>query len=458
MPKVNSFHGCFGRLKRDASKTTGIHSEEWTRVRGRKAFGMSEGEISKFLASKALRDAKAVRELAVAPKKSIPYLKTSCVLVGHTKEACQQGKQPHMKKSKMTEKVKQKIKSSLEPTIEEIEQEIQTNITELCKSENLLMKASKDLSIKMMRSKGLVEIQKKLYDRLLDLAVQRTTGLKHAPLIISAGKNPRKTLKKLPLMPKELEQYERILAGSEELEKLDDRFTDYLIYLEQIKKRRLELHRLNDYANYSEFKYVGPDGVLHRKPSANAKADTRYYKKVKSVRVSSPRTVGIRKHNNSKRVRHVELLGKSSSREHKKRETKIVPETERIQLKMTSPRLERIRQHVYDLQDEYWSAQQKIMPLTRELILQNNKPEQVKRCNQIRKTLCDLIDNTTWKQKLYERENAKLQKMLERRSYTRIERAFGAESSQRNVTDISNSYDQGPSEKSTVKLTTKEKL
>jgi hypothetical protein len=358
----------------------------------------------------------------------------------------------------MTEKVKQKIKSSLEPTIEEIKQEIQTNITELCKSENLLMKASKDLSIKMMRSKGLVEIQKKLYDRLLDLAVQQTTGLKHTPLIISAEKNPRKTLKKLPLMPKELEQYERILAGSKELEKLDDRFTDYLIYFEQIKKCRLELHRLNDCVNYSEFKYVGPGGVLHRKPSANAKADTRYYKKVKSVRVSSPRTVGIRKHNNSKRVRHVELLGKSSSREHKKRETKIVPETERIQLKMTSPCLECVRQHVYDLQDEYWSAQQKIMPLTRELKLQNNKPEQVKRCNQISKTLCDLIDDATWKQKLYERENAKLQKMLERRSYTRIERAFGAESSQGNVTDISNSYDQGPSEKSTVKLTTKEKL
>jgi hypothetical protein len=335
MPKVNSFHGCFSRFKRDASTTTGIHSGEWTHVRGRKTFGMSEREISKFLASKALRDVKAVRELAVVPKKTILYLKTPCVLVGHSKEACQQGKQPLMKKSKMSEKVKQKIKSNFEPTFEEIEQEIQTNITELRKSENLLVKASKDLSAKMMRSKSLVEIQKKLCDHCLDLAVQRTSGVKYAPLIISAGKNPRKTLKKLPLMPKEVEQYERILAGSEELEKLDNRFTDYLIYLEQIKKHRLKLHRLNDYANYSEFKYVGPDGVLHRKPSANAKADTRYYKKVKSMRVSCPKTVGIRKHNNIKRVRHVELLGKQ-----KKRETKIVPKTERIQLNMTSPRLE----------------------------------------------------------------------------------------------------------------------
>jgi hypothetical protein len=48
-------------LERDASKTTDIHLEEWTHIRGRKMFGMSEREISKFLASKALRDAKVVR-------------------------------------------------------------------------------------------------------------------------------------------------------------------------------------------------------------------------------------------------------------------------------------------------------------------------------------------------------------------------------------------------------------
>ncbi|MFN9981201.1 MAG: hypothetical protein ACK53Y_14850, partial [bacterium] len=66
-------------MERDASKTTDIHSEEWTRVRGRKMFGMSEREISKFLASKALKDAKVVRELAVAPKKTIPYLQKPCV-------------------------------------------------------------------------------------------------------------------------------------------------------------------------------------------------------------------------------------------------------------------------------------------------------------------------------------------------------------------------------------------
>jgi len=74
MPKVKSFHGCFGRLERDASKTTGIRSGEWTHVRGRMTMGMSEKEISKFLASKALKDAKLVRELEVAPKKTIPDL------------------------------------------------------------------------------------------------------------------------------------------------------------------------------------------------------------------------------------------------------------------------------------------------------------------------------------------------------------------------------------------------
>jgi hypothetical protein len=73
MPKVKPFYGCFGRLERDASNTTGSHSGEWTHARGRKTMGMSEKEISKFLAWKALNDAMLVRKLEVAPKKTIPY-------------------------------------------------------------------------------------------------------------------------------------------------------------------------------------------------------------------------------------------------------------------------------------------------------------------------------------------------------------------------------------------------
>ena len=378
MPEVNSFHGCFGRLERDASKTTDIHLEEWTHIRGRKMFGMSEREISKFLASKALKDAKVVRELAVAPKKTIPYLQKPCVMVGHSEKSCPKVKQPHMKKSKTTERAKQNIKSDSQSTIEKIEKEIQGNITELRKSENSLVKTSKVLSARMMRSKGLVEIQKKLYDRLLDLEVQRTSGLKHAHLIISTGRNARKTLKKRPLQQKELDLYEKILSGNEELEKLDNRFTDYLIHLEQIKKRRLELHRQNDYADYSIFKYVGPDGVLHTKPSANAKPNTRYYEKVKKVRVSSPRTVDIRNRNNMKRVRHAELIGKRSSKKPEKQKMNKVSNTEHIQLPLHSPRLERFHNHIHDLQDAYWSVQQQITSLTRELELRNNKPEYAK--------------------------------------------------------------------------------
>jgi hypothetical protein len=320
------------------------------------------------------------------------------------------------------------------------------------------VKTSKVLSAKMMRSKGLVEIQKKLYDRLLDLEVLRTSGLKHAPLIISTGRNARKTLKKLLLQQKELDLYEKILSGNEELEKLDNRFTDYLIHLEQIKKRRLESHRQNDNADYSIFKYVGPDGVLHTKPSADAKPNTRYYEKVKSTRISSPRTVGIKTRNDIKRVRNVELIGKHSLNERKKPEKKMGSNTERIQLPLTSPRLERLHHHVYDLQDAYWSAQKKITPVVRELKVRHNKPECAKRCQAIRKTLCDLIEDATWKQKMYERENIKLQKMIDRRTYTRVERAFGAESSQGTVTNISSSYDQGEPVTNTVKLTTKEKI
>jgi len=48
--------------------------------------------------------------------------------------------------------------------------------------------------------------------------------------------------------------------------------------------------------------------------------------------------------------------------------------------------------------------------------------------------------------------------MVARRTYTRIERGFGAEASQGNVTKISTSYDQGEPIKRTVQLTTKEKI
>jgi len=176
------------------------------------------------------------------------------------------------------------------------------------------VKTSKILSAKMIRNKALVEIEKKLHDRLLDLEVQRCNGLKNAPLIIGTGKNARKTLKKLPLSDKELEQFERILSGNDELEKLDDRFTDYMIHLEQIQKRRLKLYRLNDHADYSHFKYIGPDGTLHKKPSANPKSDTNFCKKIKKQRISNPRTVRMKTRNNTKRVRYVELLGKHTGK------------------------------------------------------------------------------------------------------------------------------------------------
>jgi hypothetical protein len=59
---------------------------------------------------------------------------------------------------------------------------------------------------------------------------------------------------------------------------------------------------------------------------------------------------------------------------------------------------------------------------------------------------------------MYERENIKLQKMIDRRTYTRVKCAFGAESSQGTITNISSSYDQGEPVTNTVKLTTKEKI
>ena len=93
---------------------------------------------------------------------------------------------------------------------------------------------------------------------------------------------------------KEIEQFERILSGKEELEKLDNRFTDYLIYLDQIKKRRLELHHRNDRVDYTKFKYVGPGSVVHTKPSADPRLDTKYYNKVINQRISAPRTINIK--------------------------------------------------------------------------------------------------------------------------------------------------------------------
>jgi len=125
MPKVKPFYGCgcFGRLESDASKTTGIRSGEWTHVRGRKTMGMSEKEISKLLASKALKDAKLVRELEVASKKTILYL-NPCELFGHSKKLCQQ-KEPRMKQLKeKAGKAKQK-KTIIERTMKIIEKELQ---------------------------------------------------------------------------------------------------------------------------------------------------------------------------------------------------------------------------------------------------------------------------------------------------------------------------------------------
>jgi len=213
-----------------------------------------------------------------------------------------------MKQSKKTEKAK-KGKNIIEPTTKMVEKDLQKNITELCKSENSLYKMSIELGRNVMRSKGLIEVQKKLFNRLFELEVARTSGLQNSPLIISNAKNPRKISKKLPLCAEELEQFERILTGKDKLDKLDDRFTDYMIYLEQIKECRLELNCQNDYANYTKLKYVGPGGILHKKPSANPKLNTRYYEKVKKKRISSPRMVGLKNHNNMKRVRHVQLLG-----------------------------------------------------------------------------------------------------------------------------------------------------
>jgi hypothetical protein len=267
-------------------------------------------------------------------------------------------------------------------------------------------------------------------------------------------------LKKLPLPTEVQEKFNRILTGKDELEKPDDRFTDYLIYLEQIKQRRLVLHRDNDYANYSKFCFVGPDGILHKKPSADPKHDTRFYERVKNQRIGSPRTVGIKNRNNVKRVRSIELMGKNVFK-HQETNTaskKCEVDIERSEVPITSPHLERFRHKVLDLQDDYHSAQKKVNQLSRELQIRTNKPEYQRRCSEIRKELCDKIDDTVWKQKKYERENSKLQKMVARRTFTRIERAFGADASSSTPLEISTSYDLGAVTKGTVKLSTKEKI
>jgi hypothetical protein len=164
----------------------------------------------------------------------------------------------------------------------------------------------------VMQSKGLIEIQRKLSDQLFELEVAHTSGLQRSPLILSNAKKPRKIVKKLPLQDGELERFERILTGKEELKKLDDRFTDYLIYLEQIKKRCLELHHQND---YTKFKYIGPDGIVHKKPSTNPKLATQYYEKVTKQHVGAPRAKNLKNRNNLKRVKHVELMGKYTMQE-----------------------------------------------------------------------------------------------------------------------------------------------
>jgi hypothetical protein len=378
----------------------------------------------------------------------IPY-RNPCSLPKHSKEQCN-GKQFRMKQSKKTEKAKQ-IKTIIEPTTKMVEKELQKNISDLQASENHLRNISKDLRPHVMRSKGLIEIQRKLYNRLFELEVARTSGLQNSPLILHNVQNPKKLLNKL--RAEELEQFERILAGRDELDKLDDRFTDYLIYLEQIKKRRLELNRQKDHADYSTFKYVGTDGILHKKPSADPKMDNRFYEKVKKKRISRPRTVRLKNRNNMKRVRHVELLGKNTrTPQHVPHVHNRTPvETERVALEITSPRLERARRHVLDLQDRYHSAQKQVNQLTQEFQLRHNKPEYEEWCNEIRKALCGKINNAVWKQKDYQRENTKFQKILNSRTFTRIEKAYAA--------DISTSYDQGlPPRPSSGKLTTKDKI
>jgi len=326
---------------------------------------------------------------------------------------------------KKADKAKQK-KTILEPTAKMIEKELQRNITDLCASENDLHKVGKQFGKKVMRSKALIKIQRKLFDRLFELEVARTSGLQRSPLILCNVKNPRKILKKLPLQAKELECFERILTGEEELKKLNHRFTDYLIYLEQIKKRRLELNRPNDYTDYTKFKYIGPGGIVHTKPSADPKFNPKYYEKVTKQRIGAPRTATLKNRNIMKRVKNIDLTQRYSmqTRTPAQRPMKSRENIERITVPVKSSRIAHFSRQVLDLQNVYHSAQKKVSQLTQELQLHTNKPEYKRRCEEIRKELCNKIDDTVRKQKSYERENARLKKMMDRRTFTRIERAF----------------------------------
>jgi len=147
------------------------------------------------------------------------------------------------------------------------------------------------------------------------------------------------------------------------------------------------------------------------------------------------------------------------------RNSRTVPlksgETERVALAMTSPRLDRARRHVMELQDTYLTAQQKVNQLSHEYQLHSNKPEHQQCCHTIRKNLCDKINEVVWKQKDYERENRKLERMLDRRTYTRIEKAYVASSVPGSAADNSTSYDQGllpGTSNAPIRLTTKEKI
>jgi hypothetical protein len=139
-------------------------------------------------------------------------------------------------------------------------------------------------------------------------------------------------------------------------------------------------------------------------------------------------------------------------------------ETERVRTDLKSPRLERLHRQVLNLQDQYYSGQKQINRLTRELQLRTNKPEYQRRCQEIRKELCTRIKDVAWKQKKYERENTRLQKMADRRTFTKVERALtattvvGDTSVESNPNDISHSFDQGSGAKLPMKLSTKEKI
>jgi len=64
MPKVKSFHGCFGRFMGDALESTDFHSDEWTQVRSRMHRDKEGNRISKLLETwKVIQDANWVRNL-----------------------------------------------------------------------------------------------------------------------------------------------------------------------------------------------------------------------------------------------------------------------------------------------------------------------------------------------------------------------------------------------------------